>query len=202
MKKLRDVTTDEMIAVFLRGEINSDRWGERLLFFLNRDDVDRKVIDNPDITNKMENEYRKKLLSEFRGYKRNKYLFIRFPNDVTWVRAEVSKQELKKVLFVAKDYWAEITDGTRLPHYLAKRIKSGDLPDDENVLRFKAVARALQQGAIFPELILVAEDESSRIVALEGHVRLAAYLLAPKYIPEKLEVIIGYSKNMPRWKHY
>ncbi|TNJ66064.1 hypothetical protein FE784_11615 [Paenibacillus hemerocallicola] len=42
----------------------------------------------------------------------------------------------------------------------------------------------------------------SRIVALEGHERLTAYLIDTEYIPPELEVIIGFSEDFVAWDLY
>jgi hypothetical protein len=39
----------------------------------------------------------------------------------------------------------------------------------------------------------------SKLVLLEGHVRLTAYALFPKYLPEWLDVYLGVSAEMERW---
>jgi hypothetical protein len=164
--------------------------------------MDKKVINFPDISHEKENEYRRKLLREFRGYGSNQYLFEDFPLDVKWERALLSKEELEKVLYIDWDYWTDVTKGTRLPKDFIKRIRSGELPEDKEILRLRKLVTALKKGAMFPELILVAEGINARLVALEGHVRLTAYSLAPEYVPDEIEVIIGYSKNMPQWGSY
>ncbi len=64
------------------------------------------------------------------------------------------------------------------------------------------MANELQRGAQFPPLILVAKDVDAYQVVMEGHVRLTAYLIAPEYIPSKLEVILGYSEQLTDWGCY
>jgi hypothetical protein len=65
-----------------------------------------------------------------------------------------------------------------------------------------SMANELQQGAQFPPLILVAKDTDAYLIVMEGHVRLTAYLIAPEYIPSKLEVILGYSEQLTEWGCY
>ena len=97
MKKIKDISEDEMISVFLRTEINSNRWSKFILSLLKKDGKNRNIIDNPDLSNQEENMYRKDLLGNYRGYGGNSDLFTGFPDDVNWIRAKINKEELKKV---------------------------------------------------------------------------------------------------------
>lgn len=58
------------------------------------------------------------------------------------------------------------------------------------------VASLVSAGASLPEPILVANDERSPLIVLEGHTRLTAYLLRPEYLPPELPVVVGYSPMM------
>lgn len=202
MKKLRSITENEMIAVFLKAEIKSDRWANTILSFLHRDGKDMSILENPDTYNQEENIYRKQLLGEFRGYGKNNHLFQDFPTNVRWERVLLTKNEPEKILYTDWDYWVNVTNGTRSPKYLADKINNGRLVEDEEVKRFKSVAKLLKSGAKFPEMILVAKDENSRLVVLEGHLRLTTYFLVQELIPEELEVIIGFSEDITSWGLY
>ena len=81
MRYIEDVTEHDMVAVFLRTEIRSERFSREILTLLERDGVDRKVVDEPDTTNKRENDYRIQLLGDFRGYKQNREIFASFPDE-------------------------------------------------------------------------------------------------------------------------
>jgi hypothetical protein len=129
-------------------------------------------------------------------------LFHTFPTDIQWKWVILTKDELEKVLYINWNYWIGVTNGTRSPKYLADKIAAGELPDDKETLRFKRLAGILKSGGNFPELILVAQDKNSRLVVLEGHVRLTSYFLVPQYIPNELGVIIGFSEHMSQWIEY
>jgi hypothetical protein len=202
MKIIREITDDEMISVFLKAEINSDRFGPTVLSFLQKYNLNRGIVDNPNIENREDNEQRRKLLGEFRGYRNNLYIFQDFPSDIKWFRAFLTKDELSKVLYINWDYWVEETKGTRLPQDLVKRIETKDLPEDKEVLRFRQVAESIKSGVKLPELIIVSEDEHSKLVVVEGHVRLTSYFLIPEMIKEETEVIVGFSKDIRNWENY
>ena len=50
MKIIRRISEDEMVAVFLRGEIYSTRFGPVLRELLEQDGVDRSIVGSPDLT--------------------------------------------------------------------------------------------------------------------------------------------------------
>jgi hypothetical protein len=202
MRILEKIKDDEMIAEFLKAEINSDRWSLPILYLLQRSNINRSFIDNPNVQNDKDNRLRKKNLAEFRGYGENKFLFQSFPSNVQWKRVLLTKEELGKVLYIDWDYWSEVTKGTRLPGVLVERIITGEVADTKETLRIKKVADLIKNGELFPKLILVDENEKARLVALEGNLRLTEMILAQKNIPDEIEVIVGFSDDMPQWANY
>ncbi|HTK03752.1 MAG TPA: hypothetical protein VL401_03240 [Alphaproteobacteria bacterium] len=202
MKIVKKISEDEMIAAFLKAEINSDRFGSGISSLLEKHTLDRKILDTPDLENKLENSFRKEILGEARGFGKNLHIFTNFPSNIEWFRVLISKSELEKILYINWNYWLEMTKNTRLPLDLIARIESGDLLEDKEVSRFKSVSNHIKSGVKVPEMILVAKNKNSRLVVLEGHVRLTAYLLDTKDVPEEMEVIIGFSNDIEKWGMY
>ena len=64
------------------------------------------------------------------------------------------------------------------------------------------ISKAVKKGHIFPELILVSTGKIGKLVVLEGHARLTGFMLALDYIPDQIEVIIGFSRGMKKWDLY
>jgi hypothetical protein len=94
MRHIAEISEHEMVALFLKTEIKSARWGPDIVRQLEHDNVSRKIVDHPDTTNSSENEYRLQLMGEFRGYRRNEGLFESFPERVTWARVTLTQDEL------------------------------------------------------------------------------------------------------------
>jgi hypothetical protein len=82
MRKIKDITEDEMIAVFLKAEIASRRWMDTILELIEKDGISWDIIDNLNVQSNEENEYRRKLFDVFRGYTRRIRLFGGFPKNV------------------------------------------------------------------------------------------------------------------------
>jgi hypothetical protein len=202
VRKVEAISEAEMIAIFLKTELFSDRFRQKLERHIQEEKIDRRIIERPDWNNASENAIRRDLLGVYRGYEQNRDTFSGFPSDVRWERARISRQELERVQYINWDYWLELTDGTRMAIDGARNVLAGKVVYDVSSDGLMSMAMALRQGAQFPPLILVAKDTKSHLVVLEGHARLTAYLIAPECIPAELEVILGYSERMTDWLDY
>lgn len=199
MRFIEPLTEHEMVAHFLRHEIDSERFGSSILVLLNQDGKTRSIVDQPDIRNADENDYRTKLLGDFRGYKRDAGVFTGFPKHVAWGRYGLTKRELERVRYIDYSYWNELTNGSRLPTVAAISIRAGATVFGQSTEPFLSAAHALESGALIPELILVGTDQSSYLVVLEGHARLTSYFLVPDLIPKELVAVVGFSTDMSSW---
>jgi hypothetical protein len=201
MRTIEKITEEEVVAVFLMTEINSPRFSTAILHILEKDNVERKVVDCPNLHDEAENAYRAALLGEFRGYRRDKKIFVDFPDNVQWERVLLNRQELERIKYIDWDYWLEISDNTRLASETVKKVRL-EMVDEEEARGYWAISDALKRGLEFPELILVSESKEDHLVLLEGHVRLTGYLLAPEYLPLELSAIVGCSERMGEWQLY
>jgi hypothetical protein len=198
MRVLRAISEDEMVAVFLRAELDSSRYGEKLRGFLARDGRDEGVLRRPDLGDPEANRYRSGLLEEYRAYERRDGLFGGFPREVDWFRAVVSRDEALDLLYINWDWWLTISNGTRRPREAARRIRAGLVPGC-TVEEHEPLAAALRGNPPPPELIVATTTKHSPLVVVEGHVRLTAYALFPDYVPDELEVLLGVSHEMAEW---
>ncbi len=201
MRRLNGISENEMIAVFLRCELGSKRFGAGLLHALEQAAIDLSIIKSPDLSDEIENRQRRDLLGETRGFQRDRSLFRMFPEAVRWSRVILKEQELEHVLYTNYDYWVELSGGSRSPADAAKRIRRGveifSQPNDV----FWSATEALRRGASFDEMIFVTHD-GKRLVVLEGHLRLTSYVLAEGGLPAKVNVILGRSAKMSDWPLY
>lgn len=200
MKLLHRISEDEVIAEFLRAEIDSARFAEGIVRALG--DVDVSVIREPDLNDGEQNRIRKQVLGEVRGYGRDASLFENFPDEVEWYAAVMSREELSSVMYIDYSYWNELSRMSRLPGDAAQTIRSGIEIYGVSNDGFLAIGEAIKRCKTFPRLILVACNARSRIVVLEGHARLTGYFLDRERIPAELEVMIGYSERFAAWGVY
>lgn len=188
MRLLHPTTEADMTAVFLKAEIASARFGDKVIAQLKRDHRERTIVDKPDLTNALENAYRRQLLAAYRAY-----VFEELPAHTTWYRALLQRDEVAKIRYIDYDYWNELSNNSRLPAVATEAIRAGREIYGESTQVFLDGAQALRAGAHFPELIVVGTSPDAVLTVYEGHGRLTAYLLAPECIPEPLEVIVGFA---------
>lgn len=202
MKVIRKISEDEMIAHFLKGEINSNRFAKKLIDICKKLNVNISIIKNPDLNSRKENNVRKKIIGIFRGYGLNKELFENFPEDLDWEIVELNRKELEGIKYINYDYWIKLSKGTRLPSKAAESISEGIEILGESNNKFIESAKHLKGGGKFPKMIIVTNEKRKKLVVLEGHLRLTAYMLSPKYIPDKIRVILGVSDDIVKWDLY
>jgi len=197
MRLVRDASEAEVIASFLRGELDSPRWGERLLELLREDDVDCSVVRTPNLEDAAECAFRARLLDRHRAWLRREGLFEGFPEQVAWSRAALGPDEVLAMRYINWDWWLRASGGTRRPADAATRIRRNEIA---GVTAEEHEPIAARRHAA--ELIAVAQSDRSRLVVLEGHVRLTAYALYPEYLPAELEIYLGMAPDMGRWTEF
>ncbi len=202
MRRIQGSSEDEMIALFLRAELSSSRYGDQVGEQLRRAGLDRRIILEPDLADDWENAQRRAILRAYRDYGNNTGLFDGFPTSVRWERATLSAVELARVKYIDYDYWVELSGGSRLAVDAARRINAGITVFGVSNDGFVALAKAVAAGVKLPELIVVTATDESDLVVLEGHVRLTAYFLSAGGPPPEVEVLIGYSPDFIHWGLY
>lgn len=199
MKILNNIKEEEMIVVFLQAELCSIRFKESVLRALAELGADEAVITNPDLNDEDQNEIRQKLLALHRGYGRNDLLFEGFPNDVEWMKIELTPDELLAVKYMNYSYWNELSNGTRDVEEAVENIRINKIPYGKSRDKYLEAAESLQNGQKFPEIIIVGEEPSGPFVVLEGHLRLTAYGMVPEKIQNPTIAILGISPDMNLW---
>jgi hypothetical protein len=199
MRGLRAGSEAEMVALFLRTELTSERFGDELRALLERAGLPESVVTDPDLDDDAGNQARLRLLTGHRGYGTRTEVFEDFPDDVCWQWMVITADELAGVRYIDYDYWDELSGGTRLAVDAARRIRAGVTPFGVPNGRVLHMARAVAGGARFPPLILVTTGLGDDLVVLEGHVRLTALMLARDHLAPELEVLVGSSPEMTNW---
>lgn len=186
-----------MVSVFLLSEIHSTRFRHDLLQIVRRCEAPESVILHPDLRDKEENELRKTILREYRGYGQSSELFENFPARVLWEKVTLDINDLYRIKLLNGPYWKNLSDQTRLGNVAVMNIKAKKTNE-----RIVDAARVLAKGGTFPPLIVVSTHVGGDIVVLEGTLRLIAYLMEPTKVPKEVEAIIGYSPDFNKWNLY
>lgn len=194
MKFVRDSSEAEMVSEFLKAELNSARWGTKVAKIVKRFNASKDIINKPNLSDRKENAIRRKVLGEFRGYKRNKSLFQNFPKNVRWKIVLLDKNDFKSIKYINYDYWVHLSGGTRLVKDGVKNIRNGVEVFDKSNEQFFKLAKYVEGGGVFPKIILMLTgSKQKRLTLLEGHVRFTSYLLS-KFESTPLEAVVGFPK--------
>lgn len=189
-----------MVAVFLRGELDSERFAPAVREALARARADTAVVASPDLTDADENALRRRLLTDTRAYESRDGVFGGFPHDVQWERVVLARGELAGVRYIDWDYWLELSGGSRSPVDAARRIRDGVAPYRISTDGFLRAAERV--GETWPPLIVCTPGGGEPLVLLEGHVRLTAYLLAGACAPAEVDALLGKSPRIAEWALY
>jgi hypothetical protein len=181
-----------MVLSFLRGEIDSPRWGTYYMAILSEMRIDRlSLIDNADLNDVDANRVRAKVLGPARGYGRNALLFHGFPTDTTWRRVQLDPSDFQRLNYLNCPPFPELTDGTCSVAAGARNYPR----NKELALRVDDVVQAIERGASTQELILV--EDADWLVVLEGNTRATAYVKAST---TSFSALVGNSPTMYQWK--
>jgi hypothetical protein len=201
MRILRGSSEAEFVAAFLSGELDSPRYGETLRTLLREAGEDERVVAEPNVGDPREDSLRATLLEGYRSWLTREGLFAGFPARVDWSYAALTRAEVLSILYINWDWWLRISAGTRLPLDAAARIRRNEVPG-ASVESNEPIAAGLRSADPPPPLIVVAPPDRSRLVLLEGHVRITAYALFPEYLPAELEVLLGISDEIGHWSEF
>jgi len=196
MIELGAATENDMVAAFLRAEINSSRFDEFLTSALARTGFTRQLIDQPNLEDAAENWARKQLL-DFRGYRNREALFTGFPHDAVWRRVVLEEKDLQALRYANYPTWKELSKSTRLVAIGAQNFRQQ--PDSPETYHINGIVEALRNGTRFPELI-AAQDNDGGLILIEGHSRATAYLM--EQFGGDVEVLVAVSPAMRRWAFY
>lgn len=185
LEKLRDSSEDEMILTFLKGELNSIRFDKKLRQILYQLKLDTNIISNGNLDSKEENNLRKKIIKEYRGYP-NKELFGNFPYIHKWEFVKFNRNDLEKLFYIDYDYWNKLSKGTSKPKIAASTIADGveifGVSNEPFITGTKII-----DTISFPPIILITCN-NKKFLIIEGHSRATIYAMRP----DKFEGTFGF----------
>ena len=188
MKKIRDSSEDEMILDFLKAELNSNRFYEKLCKIIKKLNFNLNIIMHGDVTNKEENISRLKIMNKYRGYP-NKELFENFPIIDKWSFVELSSKDINNMYYIDYDYWNELSNSTSSPVEAAKTIIDGKEIFGVSNQPFLDGIKCLNKNKFPPVILITCNNEKYLII--EGHSRMTIY----GFDPSKLEGTYAYVGN-------
>jgi hypothetical protein len=199
----RPATEAEVVLAFLRGEIDSDRFGNDMRRAL-LDAGGLHLVRGPDLDSDEENRARERALVAARGW-RSGDLFDGFPEKVDWYHGVLPPDALARVRYIDYSYWNELSGGSRRPADVLSTLRSGRLPTWLSELGtdwcFQFAARLATAEAVH-DLIVMATPDLGELVLLEGHARLTAIFVGGLQQRLSIRVYLGLSAAIEQWSCY
>ena len=178
MKIIRKSSEDEMLLEYLKSEINSKRFSERLENTLTELNISKDIIINGNLENEDENKKRKLIMEKFRGYP-TEDIFERFPKEIKWSYVEFEDGDIDKIFYLNWEYWNEISNYTSKPTEAAKNIYNGiEIFDVSNEPYFNGLKYLENNNKFNPIVALTCNGE--KFVLIEGHSRMTVYGMKPE----------------------
>jgi hypothetical protein len=190
----RPATEAEVVLAFLRGEIDSARFGpdvERAL----ADVGGRQLLGCPDLGSERENRARERALAVARGW-RDAGLFEGFPDRVDWYHGVLPADALARVRFIDYSYWNELSGGSRRPADVLPTLRAGRLPATDWCFQFAA---DLATAETVDDLIVMATPDLGSLVLLEGHARMTAIFVGGHERRLTVRAYVGLSPAIRQW---
>lgn len=200
MKVIRSVSADEMIAEFLKAELNSSRFREGSLKALEMLGYNESLLESPDVTSAAGNRKRAKVLGLTRGWP-NEWLFNGFPGNTVWNLTTIDQKELSQCYRLKSR--PDMLEKERLLANTTGSLTTGKKVENIDPDLIKQMVMRIKQQQPLPPPILAAKDFKSKKVLIEGHSRSVAYCLVDKdYLPDGIPVILGASPDISQWIYY
>ena len=178
MKIIRKSSEDEMLLEYLKSEINSNRFSERLKKTLTELSISKDIILNGNLESEIENKQRKLIMEKFRGYP-TEDIFERFPKEFNWFYVEFEEGDIDKIFYLNWEYWNEISNGTSKPTEAAKNIYDGvEIYNVSNEPYYTGL-KYLESNNKFNPIVAITCN-GKKFVLIEGHSRMTVYGMKPQ----------------------
>lgn len=185
METIRKTSEEEMILEFLKGELNSNRFNDKLKEVLSKLNLNTDIILNGDVSSEKENILRLKIMKLFRGYP-DEELFENFPKIDKWEYKMLKEDDINNIFYINYDYWNELSNETSKPLEASKNIKNGKEIYNVSNKPFLEGVKYLENNSFPPVILITCNDKKYLII--EGHSRMTVYGLNP----EKFEGTYAY----------
>ena len=174
MRRLRRATWDEVVVAWLQAEERSPRFGHHL----HLGDVDRRIIERPDLIDPTENALRRRRLA----YRDD--ILTTIPAETEWWAAELAADDLADLFAINYPAWEVYSSGTGRLLKVAEAVRDGlhptaadpTLQDGISAIRENVggIYHALSEGKTLGPLVLIGGKVSGPFTVIEGNKRAAA----------------------------
>jgi O-antigen/teichoic acid export membrane protein len=198
LRLLRVVPENEVIAEFLKSDLNRDRARGFSYSTMNPvlrgyQDALRGIVLNPDLEDPAQNAKRRALF-----FIRHSALWNELPEGTEWYEIEVNDTDLDQIRVFPRAQWRKIARGDFSIVQVADCIRKGENTIDS---RFLTKISEIQEHFVEEEnglgsVILIGISESEPLTIIDGNHRLVSAMLGPPGKVQSLRFLCGLSPQM------
>jgi hypothetical protein len=178
LKYLKVGSEEEMVAIFLKAELDSPRFSKLIKKNSKKFNVPLSVIEHPDLRDSNQNQQRSKILTSYRGWGTRTKMFENFPSKLRWEWWELNKSDVLNLCYVDYSYWNELSRGSHLVKDGVQTVRDGVEIYGVSNQQYLDLAQKIDKNASLPPLILDQARSEGRLEIIEGHVRATAFGLS------------------------
>ena len=169
MKIIKKIKFSEVVSEFLKAELKSPRFSADLKSSLEHMGYSDEIVYNPDLSDKTENEKRRRVLRNYRK-------FLKFSPHLDWYYVDISSKELGEMYYIDYNYWNELSKNTRLVKDGAKTIEEGKSVYGVSNEGYWSALESIKNGDVIPPIIIKSVG-LGKYELIEGHLRATSYML-------------------------
>jgi O-antigen/teichoic acid export membrane protein len=183
---IRRVSEDEVIAEFLKSEVNAPEFRQHQATL-------RKMLTNPNLDDAGDNAIRRALL-----FIRHRSLWKEIPSGTNWCEVEINDADLGQIRAFPRAQWRKLARGRYEIDNIADRLRTHQHKVDAPFLNKIAAIRDqfLKDDPGFGAVILIGLNDSEPLTILDGNHRVVAALLSSPARLKSVRFLCGLSPRM------
>jgi hypothetical protein len=193
IKRIRRVSEDEVIAIFLQGEFHSPEFDRDREHFAT-------VVSATTSSRQGDADTRRRLL-----YRRRGHVWRELPADTQWWQVEVDAEDVRKMNVFTRRHWPRMNPKDHSVPAFAEGMRSSHVSriPPEEATKILSLQQKMTQGYRGHDAILLIGIDEQPATILEGNNRvIAAYLADPGTIPSRFRFFLGTSPSMSKCIFY
>ncbi len=198
VRLMRLVSEDEVIAEFLKSDLNRDRTKGFSYSTMNPvlrgyQEALREIVLNPNLDNPGENAKRRALF-----FIRHSALWNELPDGTEWYEIEVTDADLPQIRVFPRAQWRKIARGDFSILKVADSIRKHEGAMDSRFLTKITEIRDtfVEEDTCLGSVIMIGVSESDPLTIIDGNHRLVSAILGPQGKVETLRYLCGLSPRM------
>jgi hypothetical protein len=183
---IRRVSEDEVVAEFLKSEVNAPELGQHQATF-------RRVLTNPDLNDAGDNAIRRALL-----FIRHRSLWEEIPTGTNWYELEIDEADFGQIRAFPRAQWRKLARGRFSIDHIVYRLRTLEHKIDAQFLdKIRRIRdQFLEDDPGFGAVILIGLNDSEPLTILDGNHRVVAALLSSPGSLKSIRFLCGLSPRM------